>query len=457
MIEKEKDSLSYGFNGTRARLIPVIADSRQEERATSILLAAMQGVHEFRKVMLESLKVRVGTRSVLKAWTEITFPDEQGYKGRKSELGRPDGAIVLDTGRKQWKALIEAKTDNNVVSEKQLREYIDKAKTHGFNAVITITNQFAAQPDHHPVDLGKSIPKSVKLYHWSWTYALSQAALLLRRDGIEDEDQRFILNEVVRFFHDPKSGVKGLTQMNKQWEDVVHRCFNKSTLSRKSEEVLDTISTWHQELRELSLQLWAHVDEEVDVKLKRPHKKDPKKRVADDAAKLCDEHRLEATLDVPNAASDIEIVADLGRRAITCSMVLEAPKDKKRSTARVNWLARQFPENVLADQIYIKPLRRGRTQDIEQPLSLLLKHPEAIDEGGANGEVGSFEIFMVDDLGSKFGGSRVFIARIEAFVLSFYENVGQHLRAWVAPPPKVKPPSEGEPNEQKSTSKTSRR
>lgn len=445
MTLKKKDSLPYGFDGDRARLIPVIADSKQEERATSILLAAMEGVHEFRKVMLESLKVQVGTRSVLKAWTEITFPDEKSYKARKSELGRPDGAIVLDTGRKQWKALVEAKTGNEEVGEKQLREYVEKAKSHDFDAVITITNQFAAQPDHHPVDLGKSTPKSVKLYHWSWKYALTQAALLLRRDGIEDEDQRFILNEVVRFFLDPKSGVKGFTQMNQEWGDVAQRCFNKSTLSRKSQEVLDTVSSWHQEMRELSLQLWSRVDEEVDVKLKRPHKKDPKKRLADDAAKLCDEHRLEATLDVPNAASDIEIVADLGRRAITCSMVLEAPKDKKRSTARVNWLTRQFPDDVLAEQIYIKPLRRGRTQDIEQPLSLLLEHPEAIDEGGANAEISSFEIFMVDDLGSKFGGRQVFVDRIETFVPSFYKNAGQHLRAWVAPPPKVKPAAENDP------------
>lgn len=37
-----------------ARLIPVVADTSREQRAASVLLAALRGVHEFRQQMLAS-------------------------------------------------------------------------------------------------------------------------------------------------------------------------------------------------------------------------------------------------------------------------------------------------------------------------------------------------------------------------------------------------------------------
>ncbi len=49
-----------------------------------------------------------------------------------------------------------------------------------------------------------------------------------------------------------------------------------------------------------------------------------------------------------------------------------------------------------------------------------------------------FEVMMVRDLAGKFGGRKTFIEILESIVPEFYEQVGQHLRSWVPPPPKLK-------------------
>ena len=103
-----------------ARLIPVVADTSREQRAASVLLAALRGVHEFRQQMLASLGVRVGSRAALGAWTEIVLEAEPDA----AKNDRPDGLLVLKSGRKTWTALIEAKIGNAEVGEEQLKQYL---------------------------------------------------------------------------------------------------------------------------------------------------------------------------------------------------------------------------------------------------------------------------------------------------------------------------------------------
>ena len=78
-------------NGEVARLIPVVADTSKEQRAASILLAALRGIYEFRQAMLGSLGVRVGKRADLDAWTEVTLSDQAKKSSGKQKRDRPDG------------------------------------------------------------------------------------------------------------------------------------------------------------------------------------------------------------------------------------------------------------------------------------------------------------------------------------------------------------------------------
>lgn len=427
----------YISQGKYARLIPTLADSKKEERATSILLAALMSVYEFRKAMLQSINQRVGNRTKLEAWSEIVFKDEQPTK-KKSPTDRPDGLIVLNTGRKKWHAIIEAKVGNEEIGEEQLLKYIKQAKEHGIDAVITITNQFVAFPTHHPVTINKKYLRSVEIFHWSWTYIVTMAQLLLTQNKIVSQDQRFILDEVVKYLEDPSSGKVGFTSMNSEWKIVVQSAFNNSKLNKGSDEIINTVRSWHQEQRELCLQMWPLVGEKVDIKLARAHRNDPKQRFADDCEKLASEHELTSIIAIPNAASELLVIVNIIKKSITCSMRLEAPKDKKSSSAKVNWLTRQLPQNDKSPAIRIKAIRKGQAMDTDKPLEEVRQYPSTLDTENTSSQPVAFEVFTSHDLGGKFSGNRVFIEQLEKIVPEFYRYAGQYLKAWVAPAPRVK-------------------
>lgn len=122
--------------------------------------------------------------------------------------------IVVNTGRKQWKALVEAKIGNSDLDEQQIKDYLILAKKHNIDAVITLSNQYSAIPTHHPVSLKKSDLKGIELYHFSWMFILTEAIMLLKTMSVDDEDQRFLLNEMVRYFDHDSVGVSEFSSMN---------------------------------------------------------------------------------------------------------------------------------------------------------------------------------------------------------------------------------------------------
>ena len=88
-------------SGEIARLIPVIADSRREQRVASVFLATLSAVPDFAQPLLSSVGFRLGKRSVIDTFTEVVIKDQNDAKDR------PDGLIIVTTGKKPWKALVE--------------------------------------------------------------------------------------------------------------------------------------------------------------------------------------------------------------------------------------------------------------------------------------------------------------------------------------------------------------
>jgi hypothetical protein len=275
----------------------------------------------------------------------------------------------------------------------------------------------------------------------------------LQRDGIDDPDQHYILSQVVKYFNHKSSGKVGFTSMNKEWKDLVQKCRNNSSINKLSTEVINTVSSWHQEQRELCLNMWTLIGEKAEVKIPRAHKKDPNRRLADDCQALANDKILTMTIQIPNAASDIIVNASLVPRSVTCSMKLDAPKDKVRSSARLNWLLRQIPDN-LSDDFHIRAFRPGRAPDTYKPINELKQDTDLLEAENSSTPPSSYEVFYTLDLAGKFQGNRVFIEQIEEAVPFFYEQVGQHLRAWVAPPPKVKKSSIGDEEGESSDSQS---
>lgn len=438
--------------GQRARLFPVLADTSREGRTLSIFLSCFRAVDELGRSLLASVGKKAGKTSRIEAFTEIVFKSKGGEC-----KDRPDGLIIVTTGSRRWSAIVEAKVGNAKVDPGQVEEYAKLARNHGVDAVITISNQFATLPEHHPVKLPKPLTKHVGLYHWSWMYVMTVATLLLSDGDVADADQKNILREFLRFLHHPSSGVSSFDRMNAEWKDLVAAVKAGAKISRSDPAVENTIASWHQEVRDLCLILSRRIEREVHVKLRWAHLIDPIRRLRDDCDLLSQSKALECELSIPDAASTLKIKADLQTRCVNVWMNLQAPGHVKSTKAKLNWVLKQLTKTDDPD-VHVRANWPGRAGSTQALLNILKTAPEAIEHTRKGVVPRSFDILLVRDMAGKFSGSGTFILGLEEAVPAFYEQVGQYLKAWQPSAPKIKGDDEvvnGTQNEIKSDSSTS--
>jgi len=280
-------------------------------------------VPAFARDVLSSAGAPVGKRLKIVCYTEVTFKTTD-----KDKRPRPDGLVVTTNGSRVWTALVESKIGNAELTQEQVEEYLDLAKQYGVNALITISNQFATTPTHHPVKVGKNKIRSVELYHFSWLSLKSKAVLLTGNKSIDDPEQAYILSELVRYLDHDSSGVSSLTKMPAQWKDVCNSIQQGAVLNKSAEQVEHSVSGWHQLLRHLSLNLSMAIGQPVKIALSRAREKNAELNFIEDCDHLSKESSLCAEFDIPNAASKLIFSADCLRRTINISMKLEAPRDK---------------------------------------------------------------------------------------------------------------------------------
>ena len=77
--------------------------------------------------------------------------------------------------------------------------------------------------------------------------------------------------------------------------------------------------------------LSRRMDEQVNIRISRKHQADPELRFKDTCDSLCESQELHCAFIVLNAASDIEITANLERRTVTCSMWLKRTRSQETS------------------------------------------------------------------------------------------------------------------------------
>lgn len=96
-----------------------------------------------------------------------------------------------------WTALVAVKTHDSTLNAEQINEYWDLAREHGYDAVITISNEMSSGPEVHPTEGLKVRGNSkVKVHHWSWFMILTIATVERDHRGVEDPEQGWILNEL---------------------------------------------------------------------------------------------------------------------------------------------------------------------------------------------------------------------------------------------------------------------
>lgn len=424
--------ISQLTSGQLARLIPTVADSKKEERATSTLLASFMVVPSFAKSVFSNAGASIGKRSKIKCYTEVVLKSLDG--GKKP---RPDGLIVITTGSKVWTALIESKVGNSELTNEQVEEYLLLAKQYKINAVITISNQFATTPNHHPLIISKAKTRSVELYHFSWLSLKSKAILLVGEKGIQDPEQAYILSELVRYLDHDHSGITSLSRMPAQWKDLCTAVQNGVVLNKSSDYLTNSISGWHQLLRHLSLNLSMAIGEPVEINLSRQREKDASLNFSEDCAYLAKESILKAEFNIPNAASKLTLSADVLRKVINISMKLDAPKDKSRATASINWLSRQL-KGTGHENLSIRAYWPKRIPETMAPLKSVLESPAVIIPPNVKDLPTYLEVVRIIDLGARFKGAKTFVEDISIEFPKFYHDAGQLLTKWVAQAPRIK-------------------
>ena len=429
-------------SGEVARLFPVIAETGKEQRASSIFLSVLSAIPQFAAALLEQLDQRIGKRTSVDTFTEVVFKTEV-EKGRG---GRPDGLIRVTTGSRVWTCLVESKVGNNALQLDQLERYLRLARENNVDAVLTISNAFAAVPSHHPVKVQRTLTRRTRFFHFSWSGILTEAVLLHEQNKDLDQEQAFLLREFIRFFSHGSAGVTGFTSMPKEWSAAIEKIQAGGGVNKLEGE--EIVAAWHQEVRDLSLILSRIISCRVTTKLSKLHLADQERRNIDDLKQLCEKGVLSAEFVVPNTVSPIMVAADLNARSLRLTMCVDAPKDKARNISRIKWLLRQL-KDVEMGEVYVGALWASRSAKTVLPLRQIKDDPTLLEQGATGSEIRAFEITLTSGSARRFSGVRTFIEELELLAPQFYEVVGQHLESWKPSPPKprhtVKLPTDDEP------------
>jgi hypothetical protein len=411
-----------------ARLIPTTNASgveAQERNAASTLLAVMANVKEFGRVLLKGLGATAGT---IRTYTETPF-----HLG--SQKVRPDGLIAVSRGDKTWVALVETKVAGATLSQEQIHNYLDIAREHGYDAVLSISNQYVTSSRDYPIEIDKRRTRKVKLAHLSWMDILTEAVVQKDHRGVSDPDQAYILDELIRYLKDPKSGVVPFDSMGPGWTKVKDGA-RAQTLRKTDEAVAQVAGKWDDLVRYLCLSLTTELGRDVkpaNAKQSMPERFEALK------SSLATEGILEAGITVPDAHS-IWLKADLRSRQVTVASDIDAPREG-RSKGRLGWLVRQL--GSAPDDLRIEAKIARSQQSIAETLAAVRENADVLVPDKAK-EIKGFQVSLSRPMGLKRdAGKGSFIDGVLDLTEEFYRKVLQGLRPWKPAPPKLKPKSAG--------------
>jgi len=411
-----------------ARLIPtsgINGAEEQERRATSALLAVMSSVREFGKVLTQPLGAPAAT---LQTFIEVPFT-----LGERKVF--PDGLIRATRGARSWTALVEVKTGTNALESAQLEDYLDVAREHSFDALITISNEIPGMIGSHPTVVDKRKLKKVALHHFSWSEILTAAVVQKEHRGVADPDQAWILGELIRYVEHPKSGAMSFEDMGMSWVPV-RDALSAGTLRASDKGVADVASRFDALLRFAGLRLGRQLGSEVLPALNRTEAADSAVRSARLVSELVKDGHLRGGLRIPGAVSDLDVVADLRANTITASFSIDAPKEG-RPTTRINWLVRQLKDAPDGVRVEAVPVRSSTG-----PAELLgrVREDASVLVPPSGRDIKTFIVTRSVPLGAKRGTGRgSFIDSMVTAIDCAYSEIGQSLKVWSATPPKLRP------------------
>jgi len=418
-----------------AHLIPFFKPG-DEMALTSVILSSIRLINEFRKKIFSDSKMIGGGQVYV--FTEVSFS--------QFPESRIDGLlIIVKSGIIKDAAIFEMKNGNDILKKEQIERYQKIAQTYSIPKLITISNQFVSEPTQSPVNV-KTI-KYVDIFHFSWSYLLTIAHVLLFKNdtNIEDEDQVEIMREVVNYLEYDKSGVFGLNQMKAGWSEVIEKINSGAYLKSSDSYVCDAVISWLQEEKDMALILSRHLGVLVNSG-ETKYKSNLDARIEDDKKSLIDKNQLISILRVRDAVSDIKIIGLLGKRTVEMVVTLKAPQDKTLR-GQLGWIKRQIEYCRKKNETTFEKLKKEiliETKCKNSPKSeriSFINFDELLDIL-KNKEIKEFKIILIKDFGKKFASPKKFVVLIEQMLIEFYRGIIQYLYKWEPSAPKIIHPIE---------------
>jgi hypothetical protein len=410
-----------------ARLLPTVGirgQEEQERRATSILLAIMHAVPEFGHALLHDLGAPRSSR--IDTYAEVRFK-----VGDKTVI--PDGAIVCERGKKAWTCLVEVKTARAELRAEQVTAYLDVAREHGFDGVLTISNQITDGAERSPVTVDGRKVRTTKLWHLSWWHIITEAIVQHRHHGISDPDRAWILGELIAYLDSSASGAGGFEDMGPNWVAVRSGAAER-TLRTADPAVRDVATHWDEFVQYLCLGLSQDLGKRVAQV--HPRRQDQAGRIDSITRGLANDGSLQAVIRVPNAAGDLTVNADLRACKTQVAVTIPGPQDGKAAT-RINWLVRELGE-ARADLLLSAHFPNAR-QPATSTLGLVREAREKLFyPSDSKRAPRDFTVTLVRSMGQKRGrGAGSFVSDTRTQVLDFYRDILQNIKVWQPKAPRL--------------------
>ena len=408
-----------------ARLIPALKTG-DEMALTSIFLSTIRLVKEYRDSIFKEIKLSRSGRVYY--YTEASFPDIND--------SRIDGLIILVTkGVIVDAAFFEMKNKNNGIDKAQIESYIEISKKLKVTKLVTISNEFVSDPTMSPIKV--KVPKSISLFHFSWTYLMTKGQLLLFKNdhNIEDEDQVEIMAETLHYFENPSSGISGYNQMKKGWNTLAENIRGQKTLKQSDEYIEEAVISWYEEEKDIALMMSRKLG--VLVKPSAKNKDSLKK----DIKKIVKENYINGLLTIKNAVSDIKIKVEFERQVVYMSNKITPPLDRG-TVARISWIERQIDNFSKKDEIAFHKVEKDLwiEADIKYAkanIKVKLSDLESLYELTKGKEIQAFHLVLARSFGKKFSQPKNFISQIEIMILEYYQGIVQYAKSWNRPTPKI--------------------
>ncbi|MBX5332975.1 TerD family protein [Rhodococcus fascians] len=419
-------TLAGGDGWQTARLFSISgvgSGEEQEKRATSALIATMQAVRPFARAICAHAGAPSGP---FEGYLEVQF-----VKGEGKVI--PDGVFRVSRAGQVWTALLEVKTGTGKLQKEQLENYLDVAKRHRYETVLSLSNDIPASAGELPVQVNKTKLNKVSLRHISWSEVIHEARMLLSHGDLADSLQVWILSELVRYLTHPKSGATEFVDMGRHWV-AVRDSVTAGTLRSSDVKALSVANTWASLSRHLALRMTADLGVTVKHHLPRKFNGDPQARNEYIVDQLVASGCLTATLRIPDAAGDVTVEADMRTNKIQCSTAIDAPTDGT-ALRRASWLLRQL-KNAPAD-ILVEAVFADASEVSCENLTTVRADTKSLTSGRTS-ELQYFTLTSPTKMGSKRSGSAAsFIGSVTDGLDAFYRDVVQPLKPWTPSAPEA--------------------